>query len=132
LAVAGLVREVVVRRPRLELAGAGVDRQPSRQATATAHLRLGDAADPGDSRIGEPEALRGVDVAVDGEIVLGAADRRELGREIRMEAGDLRQRVARLDALESLQQRLREGAAEAERLADGPHLGPELDRKSVV
>ena len=34
LAVAGLVREVVVGRPRLELAGAGVDREPARQATA--------------------------------------------------------------------------------------------------
>ena len=45
-----------------------------------------------------------------------------------MEAGDLRQRVARLDAFERLQQRLRERAAEAERLADGPHLGPELAR----
>ena len=34
LAVAGLVREVVVRRPRLELACAGVDREPARQAAA--------------------------------------------------------------------------------------------------
>ena len=60
-----------------------------------------------------------------GEIALGGADRLDLGREIGMEAGNLRQRVARLDTLERLQQRLRERAAEAERLADGPHLGPE-------
>ena len=40
VAVALLVREVVVRRPRLELAGAGVDREPAGEAAAGAHLRL--------------------------------------------------------------------------------------------
>ena len=56
---------------------------------------------------------------------LGGADRVELGGEVGMQAGDLRQRGARLDALERLQQRLRERAADPERLADGAHLGPE-------
>ena len=42
-----------------------------------------------------------------------------------MQAGDLGQRVAGLDPLERLQQRLGERAAEPERLADRAHLGAE-------
>src|SRR4029079_16908714 len=58
----------------------------------------------------------------------GGADRGELGGEVGMEAGYLRQRGARLDAVERLQQRLGERAADPERLADGAHLRPEADR----
>ena len=42
--------------------------------------------------------------------------------------GISRQRCARLDAVERLQQRLRERPADPERLADGAHLGPERAR----
>ena len=62
------------------------------------------------------------------QLVLGGADRGELAGEVRMQARDLRQRGARLDALERLQQRLRERAADSERLADRAHLRPELRR----
>ena len=45
-----------------------------------------------------------------------------------MQAWDLRQRVARLDPVERLQQRLRERAADPECLADGAHLSPQRSR----
>ena len=45
-----------------------------------------------------------------------------------MQARDLRQRCARLDAVERLQQRLRQRPPDPERLADGAHLGPERAR----
>ena len=87
-----------------------------------------DAEDPRDPRVGEAEALRRPTSPFAASSRSAVADGLDLGREVRVEAGDLRQRVACLDALERLQQRLRERAAEPERLADGAHLGPELAR----
>ena len=74
---------------------------------------------------GKAEALRGGDVPARCELALGRADRLELGDEVGVEAGDLRQRVAGLDPFERLQQRLGEGPAEPERLPDRAHLGAE-------
>ena len=125
VAVACLVREVVVGRLRLELARARVDGQAAGRPAPRPHVRLGHAEDPGDARVGKPEALGRGDVSARGELALGGADRLELGHEVGMEARDLGQRVARLDPLERLQQRLGERAAEPERLADRAHLGAE-------
>ena len=94
VAVALLVREVVVGRPRLELAGAGVDGEPAGKAAAGPHLRLCDLEQPRDPRVGEPEALRRGDVAARDELGLGRADRVELVGEVGMQAGNLRQGVA--------------------------------------
>ena len=63
VAVALLVREVVVRRPRLELARAGVDGEPAGEVAPVADVRLRDAEQRGDARVREPEALRRGDVA---------------------------------------------------------------------
>ena len=119
------MREVVVRRPGLELARAGVDGEPAGEIAPVADVRLRDPEQRCDAGVRQPEALRRGDVAGREQLVLGGADRGELAGEVRMKAGDLRQRGARLDALERLQQRLRQRAADPERLADRPHLRPE-------
>ena len=127
-AVALLVREVVVGRPRLELARAGVDREPARRAAARAYLLLADAEQARDPLIGQSEPLRRRHVAACDELALGGTDRLELGSEVGMQARDLGQVVARLDPLESLQERLRERPAEPQRLPDRTHLGAEHGR----
>jgi hypothetical protein len=43
------VGEVVVRRPGLELAGAGVDGEPAGEVAAAADVRLGDPEEGGDA-----------------------------------------------------------------------------------
>ena len=128
--VLALVREVEVRRPRLELGRARVDGEPAGRRTTSPHLGFVDAEHTGDPRVGETEALRARDVAILGQLPLGFADRLELGQEVRVRAGELRQLVSGLAPLERLQERLREGAAEAERLADGAHLRAELTRRT--
>jgi hypothetical protein len=123
--VALLVREVEVGRPRLELGRAGVDGEPARRIAPGAHLRFVEPEQACDPRVGEPEALRGAHVGRRDDLPLGGADRVQLRGEVRVQAGELGQLVVSFEAVESLQQRFRERAAQSERLAGGAHLGPE-------
>ena len=74
---------------------------------------------------GSPKRLAAGTSPLAASSALGDADRLELGGEVGMQARDLGQRVAGLDPLERLQQRLGERAAEPERLPDRAHLGAE-------
>src|SRR4029079_1043630 len=82
LAVGQLVGEVVVGSPGLELARAGVDREPPGEPASAADLRLRNSEQRGDAGVGESEALRRGDVTGREQLRLGGADRGELGGEV--------------------------------------------------
>src|SRR5439155_15099782 len=87
--VALLVRQVVIRRLRLELAGAGVDREAAWERPADAHVGFTDAEHLRDHRVGQAEPLRLEYVARLGELVLGGRDRPQLLGEIRVDSREI-------------------------------------------
>ena len=120
------MRDVVVRSPRLELAGARIDREPDRAPPlacapscnlpqATGEVRV----DPGEI---EPPSGR-----FEQEIPALGHRLRRLLDELAVVFRERDRR--RLAAFERLHERLGEGPPEAERLADGAHLGAEAPRR---
>ena len=126
--VLALVRDVVVRRPRLELAGARVDREPRRPAgrrrsCASRRSRAAGRRSTGGCP-GRSSPRRAHSSSRSQRSGTGSAGARDELVVVRRER-DRR----RLAPVHRLQERLGERPPEPERLADGAHLGAEPRRR---